>query len=258
MHFNASILNNSYQAIPRTIYQVGLNMSEYSYRWIENNPEYSYRLLNDYDCEILINKINDNTLTSAYAKIRVGVIIADICRLAALYLYGGVYLDLDVIPYGVFRNVIPSNATYLSSKYYAFEMFGSVPRHPFIEFTLFKNAQNILKEVYNCKNYKKCCRGSYSCVLKISGPKVYGTNIINISKRLGCSNRNWPPVMGQCKNSLPILQNIHVCRDTGLNNNFYRTTYCGIAKHADCRNSGLGKPCSSQHYNRKRIFYDYT
>ena len=244
--------------IPKLLFQIGNSMSNFSYLWSSLNPDYTFKLLSDDICNTIISTMDTN-ISVAYSKVKVGVMRADMCRLAALLKYGGIYTDTDVIPYFSLYGVIPENATFLSTEYYSFEFIGSIPNHPFIDYALRESAQRVLDEVHACNTMHVCCRGSHQCIIKKTGPAAYFQSIIKISKRLGCTNKNWVPATKHCANSEDYrVRNIYKCLDTGQRHNPYRTTFCGIARHADCRNSGIGAKCKRHHYSTSKEFYNYS
>jgi mannosyltransferase OCH1-like enzyme len=59
------------------------------------NPNYNYLLITDKEAENLISSNFDNDIYQAYLKLNVGAAKGDFIRYIALYLYGGVYIDLD-------------------------------------------------------------------------------------------------------------------------------------------------------------------
>ena len=62
---------------------------------LEKNPCYNYIFINDNTgLELIKNNFNEDVL-AAYMKLNIGAAKADFIRYIALYLYGGLYLDLD-------------------------------------------------------------------------------------------------------------------------------------------------------------------
>lgn len=62
---------------------------------LSQNPDYNYIFLTDADGEQLIREHFDEKVVSAFLKLKMGAAKADFIRYAAMYIYGGVYLDLD-------------------------------------------------------------------------------------------------------------------------------------------------------------------
>ena len=71
--------------------QIALNIQNI----LKLNPNYNYLLITDKDAENLISSNFTNEIYQAYLKLNVGAAKGDFIRYIALYLYGGVYIDLD-------------------------------------------------------------------------------------------------------------------------------------------------------------------
>lgn len=248
-------------AIPRILHQIGLRESNYTAAWRANNPDFTYMLHDDAGCAAVIGQMPER-VQRAYSALLQGAMLADVCRLALLLVHGGVYVETDVKLMKTVRlaTVIPHWASMVSTERYNFEFIAAAPRHPFIEGVLHKVVDIIFAELTACRDHRICCRGSHHCIIEITGPKAYFWSMINVSRSLGCTNSRWIPERSHCQASNDsAVRNIHRCKDSGERTNPYRTTFCGIARHMDCRNSGLpGRRCSPTHYSRTRTFYNYS
>ena len=65
--------------------------------WTQFNPNYAYFLYDDDDCHAFIKKHFDDRVYNAYCRIIPGAFKADLWRYCILYIYGGVYCDIDTI-----------------------------------------------------------------------------------------------------------------------------------------------------------------
>ena len=89
------------QLIPRTIIQTNKSRRIGRRAWsnicsiFELNPGYSYRYYDDARCEALVREHFHPDVLRAFNSLRAGAAIADLWRYCALYVHGGVYLDLD-------------------------------------------------------------------------------------------------------------------------------------------------------------------
>lgn len=113
--------------------------------WTTHNPEYEYQLYDDADCAALIAAHFPSDVLAAFHRLRAGAFKADLWRLCALYVHGGVYADLDTIcmnsldPYiggeGVqFVSVVDYNTNPREGCHNAFNAFiASVPGHPILK-----------------------------------------------------------------------------------------------------------------------------
>jgi hypothetical protein len=74
-------------------------------RWRDMNPDYQVQVSYDLDCYNYI-KLNFGTaLSHLFASIRLGCHKADLWRLCKLYIEGGVYADVDLVPHVVIDDV---------------------------------------------------------------------------------------------------------------------------------------------------------
>ena len=63
--------------------------------FLQLNPEYEYRFISDKSGLKLLKDNFEGKVVEAYLKLNLGAAKGDFLRYCALYLYGGVYLDLD-------------------------------------------------------------------------------------------------------------------------------------------------------------------
>jgi len=89
------------QLIPRILIQTYKNnylhpqVYKNAMKNLEKNPTYDYYFINDEDGEKIIKEHFDERTLIAFKKLKMGAAKGDFIRLIALYIYGGVYLDLD-------------------------------------------------------------------------------------------------------------------------------------------------------------------
>ena len=62
---------------------------------LEANPEFDYRLITDEAAEHLIIGHFDERTLQAFRALRIGAAKGDFARYVAMYVYGGIYMDLD-------------------------------------------------------------------------------------------------------------------------------------------------------------------
>ena len=110
--------------------------------WTNNNPNYAYFLHDDEDCENFIKKNFDDNVYNAYCRIIPGAFKADLWRYCILYIYGGIYCDIDTVCFNSidlfldedieFITIIDINF-WIKEKYNLFNTFiASVPKHPIL------------------------------------------------------------------------------------------------------------------------------
>lgn len=241
--------------MPATIHQVGARPSDANPSWRLHNPNFTHTFLTDADCGVLAGEVEIPTARSAYELVLQGAQRADLCRLMAIFERGGIYVDTDVVAYGPIARAIPERATFFVSEWGSFEFFGAVPRHPFVEGALRHAPGNVLAEIKKCR-LGVCCRGAHQCIIETTGPRPFFNSLVAAGRAYNCSNRRWIPQ--NCSASASsVVRGYFKCNDTGTRSP-YRTTMCGILRHADCRNSGIGKACGKSHYSHARSFFNYS
>ncbi|MFU1857599.1 glycosyltransferase family 32 protein [Sphingobacterium sp. NGMCC 1.201703] len=88
-------------AIPKVIYQtfktnqIPWLTKLYIKRFRRKNKNYRYEFYDDQRVDTFIKESFDNEVYKAYSRLQIGAAKADFFRYAVLYVYGGVYLDLD-------------------------------------------------------------------------------------------------------------------------------------------------------------------
>ncbi|HBI89921.1 glycosyltransferase family 32 protein [Sphingobacterium multivorum] len=88
-------------AIPKVIYQtfktnqIPWLTKLYIKRFRRKNKNYRYEFYDDQRVDAFIKESFDNEVYKAYSRLQIGAAKADFFRYAVLYVYGGVYLDLD-------------------------------------------------------------------------------------------------------------------------------------------------------------------
>jgi len=170
--------------IPRNIFQTWetKNMSQdllsLTQSWREKNTNYGYFLYDDNDCDKFIKKNFDMRICNAYRRIIPGAFKADLWRYCILYIYGGVYADIDTICYSSIDDFLNEDIEFMTpidlnncptiGTHNLFNSFiASVPKHPIL-------LECINRIVYNVEN-----NNIPNSNLDFSGPGVLGraTNI---------------------------------------------------------------------------------
>jgi mannosyltransferase OCH1-like enzyme len=89
------------QTIPKTLIQTYVNnkipepIYENLKTILKTNPEYDYRLITDQEAVEIIKTYFDQRTLNAFQQLILGAAKGDFIRYIVLYLFGGVYLDLD-------------------------------------------------------------------------------------------------------------------------------------------------------------------
>lgn len=127
--------------IPRRIMQtwktraLSARMREITQTWELANRGYVYRLYDDDECRRLIEVKFGPRVVAAYDAIEAGAFKADMWRYCALYVHGGVYVDLDTLCIGPIDSIIEPAAELvvpvdLDSRNLFNAFLAVVPRHP--------------------------------------------------------------------------------------------------------------------------------
>lgn len=65
--------------------------------WRECHPSYTYAFCDDTSCRALVKQVRGDAGIAVYDALRPGAFKADYWRLIALYMYGGIYTDIDTV-----------------------------------------------------------------------------------------------------------------------------------------------------------------
>lgn len=178
------------QRIPRIIIQT------YKHRYLHpvilnninriliNNPTYDYYFITDDDVIDLILTHFDENILNAYKKLTVGAAKGDFIRYIALYIYGGVYLDLDS---SIERNLdefIPPNNEYV----FLYE----ASRGTITNWCIMITPRHIIMKKIIDEMVKRIHMNTETNILIVTGPKLI-TDVIynhftNDNKYNTCSN----------------------------------------------------------------------
>jgi mannosyltransferase OCH1-like enzyme len=135
------------------------------------NPDYEYKFYDDEDCRKFLLDNFGKPYLIAFDSLIPGAFKCDLWRYAVLYMYGGVYMDIDMIPLVSFNEIIDDEDEFVSvvdrprgAIYQAF--VACVPRHPIILHCLELSFYNIMSKRQNKK--------TSDIFLSYTGPIVAG------------------------------------------------------------------------------------
>ncbi len=103
--------------IPKVIMQTGYlknYQSDSKQKIIDMNPSFKYEYYNNNDCIDFLKKYFPQDVTIAFNKLRPGAFKADLFRYCYLYINGGVYIDLDLIPTISLDKILVNDADFIS------------------------------------------------------------------------------------------------------------------------------------------------
>ena len=164
-------------------------------RWVELNPEYSINFSLDKDCVDFLQSNFNNYIADLFVQIPEGMYKADLWRLCKLYINGGVYADVDLVPY-LNIDTLNKDTTFYSCLslckkgiFQAFMVNFSKPKNPLIlNFLL----SFLLRKPFNYQNGPT--HDMYNCIkYNLNGVKIlpetkYEINEIKIPVYIGSSN----------------------------------------------------------------------
>ena len=112
-------------------------------RWIEHNADYKIEFSLDKDCVSFLERHFSKNVSELFNKIDKGMFKADLWRICKLYENGGVYADVDLVPY-LSVDTLDDSITFYSclsiesgSIFQAFIANFAAPKHPlFLVFLL--------------------------------------------------------------------------------------------------------------------------
>lgn len=142
--------------IPKNIFRTFKNdyNEELKNSWIKNNPDYNYYFFNDDDCLKLIQENFDNEVYKTYLSLTPGAPRVDLWRCCVLYLYGGVYVDIDCECISNIDEIIKDYDFVVpvdtdKAKYALFNAFmASSPRNNILHHLINKIIYNTKNEIY--------------------------------------------------------------------------------------------------------------
>ena len=234
-------INNTKILIPKRIIQtwenknLTLEFQKIVDNWKINNPNYEYILFDDIDCEKFIKDHFDINILNIYNCIIPGAYKADLFRYCYLYIYGGVYIDIDTLCLGKLDNFMLSNIEFIvpidlnntqnEGNHNLFNSFiASIPKHPIL-------LECINKIVKNVKN-----------------------NIIPFSKL----DFTGPGILGRCVNNfLGFEETSSFINKEGINKNIYFLKFENQTEYVKDNNNNIlfqnknGNPKIIELYNNE-------
>lgn len=146
-------------SIPRIIWQTSKSKAllppeanETVSSWRNLNPDYDYRLFDDADVERFFLDEFPGRVYDAFMKLPLGVMKADMWRVAVIYLHGGVYADLDTLAKRPIDEWVGSNpecdafVAQENKNDFCNWAFAAAPRHPAFERALYGIVEKIERD----------------------------------------------------------------------------------------------------------------
>lgn len=135
-----------------------LKFKSHIYSWIVNNPTIDNRFMNDIMCENFIRNNFSDEVFFVYTSLPLGIMRADMWRIAVIYINGGIYADTDTICHTNICNLLEDKdivvcEEHVGSNDVANYFFAAKPNHPVFKTTidnmveLFKNSFDTNKQL---------------------------------------------------------------------------------------------------------------
>ena len=191
------------QKIPKLIFQTTSNKDIndilfYSsiLTFIELNPEYEYKILDDIECQTFIKDNFDKDIQLAYNMLIPGAFKADLFRYCYLYINGGCYFDCKHISRIPLRSIIKKDDYLLLCNdigigYYNAVMMAEKMNKNIL--SVIKSCKNKIFNFFNHYNFKDKNINKAESILSLTGPiHLYNelNNIINHEDVLRFKHKN--------------------------------------------------------------------
>jgi len=131
--------------VPKKIYQTYKsyklpdNQKKCIYRILQFNPEFEYTFMDDNECLAFMEDNFEEDIVNMYKNLPLGIMKADVWRIAVIYINGGVYCDTDVSCNSNLSNLIKDQELVIfneetggTSNFF----FAAKPNHPALKDTL--------------------------------------------------------------------------------------------------------------------------
>ena len=185
--------------IPKTIYfTYKKKVPPYVFnRWKKLNPSYTIDFSLDTDCIDFLNTHFTEDIANLFKMIPKGMYKADLWRICKLYIHGGVYADIDLVPYLSIDEIIKDNYTFYScldsGKSGIFQAFIiTPPKNPlFLQFIYsFINNKPWTYENGPTHDMYTCIKSNLIKNSKIKSDTLYNFDTVKIPIDIGSSETN--------------------------------------------------------------------
>jgi mannosyltransferase OCH1-like enzyme len=149
---------------------------EFSESWKSLNNSWEYRYFSDKDRREFVKEYFDKEWYTIYSSYKIDVMRADLWRYMCLYIYGGLYCDLDLVCKEPIENWLDLNSKFVVSEEpgipgYTQMIFASEPNNIFLKDIL----ESIKNKYYSKSNYNDL----KSYIAEEVGYKIFSKSIEN-------------------------------------------------------------------------------
>jgi mannosyltransferase OCH1-like enzyme len=143
----------------------------------KQNPKFEHFLYDDNDCRELIRINFSEKILESYDKLIPGAYKADLWRLCALYIYGGIYLDIKLLCINGFKLIeLTEQNHFVRDRIQPLTVYNAMmacqKNHPFLMMAINKIVENVETNYYG------------SDPLEPTGPIMLGNLILNNKLKL--------------------------------------------------------------------------
>ena len=176
------ILDQDYNDNEFTNEYIPKDMEKYVEMWKKYNPEYEMYILENTDCIKFIKDNFDKNVLEAYNKLKPFAYKCDLFRYCWLYVNGGVYIDMRMVPIKKLKEIIKGDVSFICPDDFQLSkdstplingFIGVVPKHPFIKKAIDNCLINIKNKVYG------------NTPVDVTGPLVLGKSVNEVLDRKG-------------------------------------------------------------------------
>ena len=148
--------------IPKIIHQIWFqgeenipeHLKEYHKTWIDNNPKFEVKVWDEKSIQEVLIKFNDKETTDMYNNYIYIIQKIDLAKYIILYIYGGIYIDMDVKSLQPITDDFLGDNDVILSKFMNNFLFPimpniinngvimNVPRHPILLYTIEEAKKN--------------------------------------------------------------------------------------------------------------------
>jgi hypothetical protein len=167
-------------------------------RWKKYNPDYEVDFSLDEDCILFLKQHFNDYVANLFCSIKKGMFKADLWRLCKLYVHGGVYADVDLVPY-LNLDFLDKNISFYSclavdgkSIFQAIMINFSKPKNPLIFIFLLSFLLNNSYVFTNGPTYDmfNCLKYNLNNNPSIVSEKKYELDEVKINIKIGPSKTN--------------------------------------------------------------------
>ncbi len=161
---SSSNILKPYKYIPRKIFQtwesseVTPSTFQAANAWVTHNSNWEYNFYNEIERRGFIKNNFSISVLNAYDALIPGAYKADLWRYCILYVYGGVYADIKIIPCTSLDDILELDTEFTSAKerHGSHHLKGAIwntficskPQHPFLKRSIDKIVDNVVRNDY--------------------------------------------------------------------------------------------------------------